>query len=72
MFLLAVRIGLIFKLGEEAEAFLLLAVKIPIFKLDGRVGVSVSLCVWKGKGKEKERERNERKEGKGNKREKTK
>ena len=38
----------IFKLGGEAEAFLL-AVKIPIFKLDGEAEASVSLCVWKRK-----------------------
>ena len=44
-------------MGGEVEAFLLLAVGIPIFKLDGEAVASVSLCVWKGKEKGKKRAR---------------
>ena len=48
-FLLAIKIPIFIKLDGEVDAFLLLAVGIPIFKLDGEAVASVSLCVWKGK-----------------------
>ena len=73
MILLAVKIPIFIKLGGETEAFLLLAVGIPIFKLDGEAVASVSLYVWKGKEKERARkgkeEKEKGKEGKGKERE---